>query len=196
MKALHVNLASRPYRDRRRFLLVAGTLLVVVLLLTANNAWTAFDYLSNTETVRDEITTLEARLAQVRSQTATAQGTIEKIDQTELNRRISYVNAQIAERAFSWNALLNDLERVLPDDVRIIQLNPAFAPGGSVDLSLTLEAKSQEGIIRLLDRMIADGSFARAFPQSEQLTDSGIHRFTVSAEYKGANSLIAGARGR
>ena len=185
MKALHVNLASRPYRDNRAFMFGVGILGAVVVMLTLNNAWTAIDYLSNTQNVRDEIAVLETELAQTQQRTATTRADLAKIDQEELNRRIAYVNTQIAERAFSWNSLLNDLERVLPQDVRITQLNPTVTTTGIVTLNLTLEAKSQDGIIRLLDSMLADASFARAFPTSEQLDESGVRRFIVQAEYRG-----------
>lgn len=184
MKALHVSLASRPYRDNRAFLLTAAVLGGLVLLLTLNNVWTAVDYLSNTENVRTDIARLETEIADTRSEAARLNAEIEKIDRRELNRRIEYVNTQIAERAFSWNRLLNDLERVMPDDVRVTQLNPSVE-GATVQLAMSVESKTQDGVIRLLDQMLADPSFARAFPRSEQLGEDGIRRFVVEAEYRG-----------
>lgn len=192
MKALHVNLASRPYRDRRAFSLAVVALSVLTLILMVNNIWTAVDYLSGTEDVRADMARLEAEIATVRAATAVDQKKLDAIDRTDLNRRITYVNSQIAERAFSWSALLDDLERVLPEDVRITQLNPRVAPDGTVALSINLEAKRQEGIIQFLDRMLADPSFARAFPLSEQLREDGIRTFNVDAQYRGAGVVDLG----
>lgn len=185
MKAIHVNLASRPYRDNRAYLISAGLLGAVVLILTLINAWTTIDYLSNTQDVREDIAALEQQIAETNRATAAQKAQLEGLNYSELNRRIEYVNTQIAERAFSWNSLLNDLERVLPGDVRITQLRPAVMPDGSVQLNLVLEAKSQEGIIRLLDQMLSDPSFSRAFPRSEQVTETGLRLFNVEAEYRG-----------
>lgn len=184
MKALHVNLASRPYRDTRAFTVAVVALSAITLLLMINNIWTAVDYLSGTENVRAEIAALEAETAEIRKATTQNRERIESIDRQDVNRRIAYVNSQIAERAFSWSALLDDLERVLPDDVRITQLNPTIGPEG-VQLTLALEAKEQEGIIEFLDRMLADPSFTRAFPLREQVEENGIRTFTVQSEYRG-----------
>lgn len=189
MKALHVNLASRPYSDTRTFWLAVLLLGVITLLLTLNNVWTAADYLSNTQNVRADITKLEAEIGRVRAETAREQQKIEAIDHAELNRRITYVNSQIAERAFSWSGLLSDLERVMPDEVRLLQLNPSVTEG-RVTLTLILQSKTQEGIIRLLDRMLGDPSFARAFPRSEQVGEDGMRRFTVESEYRGAGVAL------
>lgn len=189
MKALHVNLASRPYRDTRVFTFAIVALSILTLVLMVNNIWTAIDYLSGTEDVRSEIATLEGEIAKVRKEIEASRTRIEGIDRRDMNRRISYVNSQIAERAFSWSALLDDLERVLPDDVRITELNPSIQPGGVVTLRLSLEAKEQEGIIEFLDRMLADPSFERAFPLSESLQENGTRSFEVESQYRGQGVL-------
>jgi Tfp pilus assembly protein PilN len=100
-----------------------------------------------------------------------------------LAEQAQFVNARLAERAFSWSELLDRLERVLPDDVRIESVSPAFAKDGLVHLTLLAVAKNGDGMVRTLDRLNRDLHFANAFPTAEDHVDAG-YRFGIGVDYK------------
>jgi hypothetical protein len=72
---------------------------------------------------------------------------------------------------------------VLPSDVRITSISPAFREDGLVELSMTCEAKTAEGMVLTIDRFNASQYFANPFPSSETTTEQG-YRFTLSVNYR------------
>jgi Tfp pilus assembly protein PilN len=55
----------------------------------------------------------------------------------------------IAQRAFPWTQIFMDLERNLPDGVRVVSIEPRLA-GDHLELRLTIGAKTDEGKLKFL----------------------------------------------
>lgn len=184
MRALHLNLASRPYRNDRPFYAGVAALLLLLGFLMVKNIETAVDYFSATKNTRAEIAQLERQIAAEEKRAADLDAQIKRLDLRRLNTRVAYVNTQIATRAFSWSQLLSLLERVVPSDVRIKSLTPSISKDGSTHLQIECESKSQQGLITLLNRMLLDPHFVRPFPTSESLMENGLRRFSVEVDYR------------
>lgn len=183
MKTLHLNLASRPYRDYRPLyaVVVAAALLIAFLML--NNIDTYYRYVRETRVTRNEIARIEGQAAQERSRAEVATGEIRKMDLVTLGRQSRFVNAQLAERAFSWSELLDRLETVVPRDVRITSIAPSFSENGLVHLSLACEAKTTDGMLATITRFQGNNHFVNPFPTSENRT-GGTFRFGLGVDYK------------
>ncbi|HJT16337.1 MAG TPA: hypothetical protein VJ853_03070, partial [Thermoanaerobaculia bacterium] len=136
MKTLHLNLAARPYRDYRPVyaVVIVASLLIAFMLL--NNIETGYRYARDTRTTRDKIATIEQQTRNEEQRTAVVDQRIHSFNVKVLSDQAQFVNARLAERAFSWSELLDRLERVLPDDVRVESVQPSFAKNGLVHLSL------------------------------------------------------------
>jgi Tfp pilus assembly protein PilN len=183
VKPLHLNLASRPYRDYRPYIavMVIGWLLVAVMAL--NNLDTWYRYQRDTKTTRAEIDHLNQQIDVERRAAQAADQRLKSINVKLLSAQTDYVNARLAERAFSWSELLDRLERVLPDDVRLESISPSFNKNGLVHLSLECVGKTTNSMVTTVDRMNADPNFSGGFPNSENATDQG-YRFGISVDYK------------
>lgn len=183
MKPLHLNLASRPYEDRRLFYAtIAGTALVIAAL-TFLNVDTYLQYRVHTKQTRNEIERLDAQTEQEQERGQMATEQLRSIDVAALSRQTAFINAQLAERTFSWSELLDQLENVLADDVRITSISPSFRPDGIVHLELTCEAKSGDGLVNMLNRFNGNPHFANAFPTVES-NAGGVYRLQYSVDYK------------
>src|SRR5436190_598266 len=99
--------------------------------------------------------------------------------------------AELAEGAFSWSTLLDELESVMPQDVRLVSVAPSFSPDGTIALVLNFEAKGPTGMITTINRMNADPQFSNAFPDNEQLQQSGTYVFNLHATYTPPAALRA-----
>ena len=184
MKALHLNLAARPYRDYRAFnaVVVAFSLLIAVI------AWADVDTVLR---YRQETTTTRTRIAQLQRQTAdeqrradVASQRIRSIDLRRLGSQAEFANARLAERAFSWSELLDRLERVLPDDTRITSIAPTFDKNGLIHLNLACEGKHGDSLTRTLLRFYGDPQhFASPFPAMEEHTTE-LYRFNIAVTYR------------
>ena len=183
MKPIHANLAARPFRDYRPVyaVIVVASLLVAFLML--NNIDTYYRYVRETRTTRDEIARIEAQTAAERRAADAAVGRIRNIDLERLGTQSRFINAQLAERAFSWSELLDRLERVLPSDVRITAIIPAFNPDGMVTLRMNCIAKSPDGMIRTMNAFHGSPYFMNPFPGSDTQSPEG-YRFDLTLTYK------------
>lgn len=183
MKPIHLNLASRPYRDYRPLYAVVVAMSLVTAFLMLNNVETFYRYTRDTRSTRARIARLESDARVERERTAAVRTRLAGLDLAGLDSRVRFINARLAERAFSWSTLLDELESVLPDDVRLVSVSPAFDPQGTIALQLALQSKSAEGMIRTINRMHEDPQFANPFPASETRLDDGTFNFSLSLTY-------------
>ena len=183
MRPLHLNLASRPYRDYRPVYAVVVVASLLIAFLMLNNIDTYYRYLRQTRDTRDDIASIEAQIAQERRRADVATNQMRGIDLQKLSRQTRFINAQLAERAFSWSELLARLEEVVPSDVRILSVAPVFNDNGLVTLNMTGEAKESDGMTALLNRFQRHPSFQSPFPRSETHDATGF-KFGMTVDYK------------
>src|SRR5436305_15250267 len=138
-----------------------------------NNIETGYRYVRETRTTRDKITEIEHQIDVENAKTDEATQRTRAVNVKVLAEQTQFVNARLAERAFSWSELLDRLERVLPDDVRIESISPSFAKDGTVHLSMEGVAKNGQGMVHTIDRFNHDTHFANPFPTAEDQTDKG-----------------------
>lgn len=184
MKPLHLNLATRPFRDYRPLyaVVVVASLLIAFMMLT--NIDTYYRYIRETKTTRAKIADLERQTAEEERRTEALSQRLRNINVKQLAAQTQFVNAQLAERAFSWSELLDRLEHVLPANVRIESITPSFDKNGMVHLSMDAAAKDGNGMIATLDRLNSDPRFLHAFPTSEQKTAEDAYRFGIGVDYR------------
>lgn len=194
MKPIHLNLASRPYEDKRLFITTVVGISLLVAALLFSNIDTYLRYRVQTETTRTKIQQVDAQAEQERRRTEVVRQQLSHIDVGALSKQTSFINQQLAQRAFSWSELLDRLENVLADDVRLTSVAPSFRPDGSVSLSLSLEAKTADGLVNMLHRFSRDPHFANAFPRSESQTGSGGYQITLGVDFKPDTMKATGAK--
>ena len=183
MKPIHLNLASRPYRDYRPVYAVVVILSLLTAFLMLNNVETYYRYIHETQATRAQIAKVEEQAAKERQLEEAAKQRLSGLDLKKLDQKTKFINAKLAERAFSWSNLLDELESILGADVRLTSVSPAFSIEGPVNLSLNFQAKTSEGMIKTIDRMNADPQFHDAFPTSESRNDDGTYTFVIMAQY-------------
>jgi hypothetical protein len=185
VKPIHLNLAARPYRDYRPVYAVVVALSLLTAFLMLNNIETYYRYVHETKATRAEIAQVEeqGRLEAQREEASRTR--LKSLDLSRLDDQTRFINAKLAERAFSWSRLLDELESVLADDVRLVSISPRFSEDGHIDLQLQFQAKSADGMITTMNRMNLDPQFADAFPSSETKDDeSGAYTFLLTAKYQ------------
>lgn len=195
MKPIHLNLATRPFRDYRPVYAVVVVMSLVTAFLMLNNIETYYRYVRETESTRARIATLESQAQQERAGQRSAQQRLEGLDLQRLDQKTKFVNAKLAERAFSWSTLLDELESVLADDVRLVSIAPSFTDEGSIALRLQFESKSADGMITTINRMHADPQFRNPFPSTESTVPGG-YSFDLAAEYLPPGSEIVRTGGQ
>jgi Tfp pilus assembly protein PilN len=184
VKPIHLNLASRPFRDYRPVYAAVVVMALLTAFLALNNVDTLLRYRTETKTTRADISQLEQQTADERQKADALAQRLRGVDLKLLSTQTEFANTQLAERAFSWSELLDRLERVLPDDVRLQSVTPTFDKDGLVHLTMMCVAKSGTGLSSTINHFNGDSHFANAFPSSEVVEATGERRISLSVDYR------------
>jgi hypothetical protein len=147
-------------------------------------------YKHETRSTSDEIATIQSQIEQERRRNEVATRQIGAMDLVGLGKETKFVNAQIAERAFSWSELLDRLEFVLPNDVRIVSISPSFPDNGLIHLTIICEGKTNQAMIATLTRFQRDQHFSSPFPTTEDKQTTGDYRFGMQVDYRPAVARV------
>ncbi|MCU0303963.1 MAG: hypothetical protein MUC56_07895 [Thermoanaerobaculales bacterium] len=160
------NLASRPHLNTRPVWILTGVAGALALIFSVVNLVV---WLESSRALEEQIATqteLERRHEQLSAEVSEQAESLSRVPWRSLAARVSAVNGVIREHRFSWIGLLDDVERVLPIDVRLTKIFPKVE-ADRVNLSLTAVGRTREALLELLDNLIADPSFSEPTPQSE-----------------------------
>jgi hypothetical protein len=195
VKPLHLNLAARPYRDYRPVYAAVVLMSLLTAFLMLNNVDTYYRYVHETKATRAKIAQRETQAAQERDRQAISRRRLAQLDLVQLDDQTHFINAQLAQRAFSWSVLLDELETVMGDNVRLLSVAPTFDLNGDVKLALNFETKSGNGLIETMNRMHAHPKFQNPFPSNETvLPDGSGYSFVLTVQYLTEARQIAAAR--
>ena len=182
MKPIHLNLAARPYRDYRPVYAVVVVMSLVTAFLLLNNIETYYRYIRETKSTRSEIAKIEGQVQEERRKREAAQQRLATLDLNRLDKQTKFVNARLTERAFSWSTLLDELESILADDVRLQSVSPKFEDNGTIFLTMSFRSKSSDGMITTINRMNGNPRFRNPFPSRESFSE-GTYSFDLVAQY-------------
>ncbi|MEO8593044.1 MAG: hypothetical protein ABI759_06970 [Candidatus Solibacter sp.] len=183
-----INLASEPFRRDRAMLVASGavavmlvvSLAVLIMLANADNAQLA--------DVRKEVTHLRGQIATVTRQEAEAEAVIRKPENAQVLELSVFLNSLLNRKGISWTRILADLEKTMPSNVRMLNIQPYVTGKNQIVLSLQVGSEGPEPVIlfyKALESSDLFGGVAQTIyqppSQSEPLYR---YRFTVNYAQK------------
>lgn len=206
---MSLNLASRPFVNRRPVQRISLFIWAAGLLLAVVNGFLFWDYLSGQGETESGLQDVVAQLEEESALLQSAQDRLVGLETDELNSKIEFVNLRIQQRTFSWSRLFDVLATTLPDEVRLTSLAPRFEEASQrrrrrgaasspdeVLLEVRGEAKSSEALLSFLDRLFAHPAFGNPdLHQEAARLDRNVIVFSVSTSFRpdAAEALPAGA---
>jgi Tfp pilus assembly protein PilN len=177
-----LNLSRRPYVNSRPVVRTALILWIVGALLLLGNVFLFWSYLSGSTEKRAERDRLEESVIKQQKVVSDLDARLSQLNLEQQNEQVAFLNRKISERTFSWSLLFQRLSEVLPDDVRLLQLQPAAIAGDDrpgarpapsttlrgrkpmgtsdrVPLIIQAEAKTEEAQLEFLDKLFAHPAF-------------------------------------
>jgi type IV pilus assembly protein PilN len=183
---LNINLASEPYTDARRFWLVWGSLVGLLVVVTVALAWITASATAGSRTVGRHIEQLRREIADLDRERATAEAVLNRTENRDTRDRSRFINGLIARKAFSWTQVFADLERIMPPRVRVVSIRPEVNADSQLELHMEAIGDSREKAIDLVRRMEQSPTFREARVRSEkdqpQGQNSGV-QFEIVAQY-------------
>ena len=141
-----LNLASRPYVELRPLYKRLRILIAVLALLAF-----AFWYVLRTEYVRAQeaqakVDAIHASVARMESEQQRDQEEMQQPRQAGVLHQAQFLNNVFLAKAFSWTAVMMDLERVLPAGVQVSNIDPQVAKDGHVTVRLRVLGQHDRGV--------------------------------------------------
>ena len=179
-----INLASEPFRKDRAMLaasLAVGALLVaslaaLVMLANADNAQLA--------DLRKEVTQLHTQIAAAGKQQADFEAVIRKPENAQVLELSVFLNTLLSRKGISWTRILADLEKTMPANVKMLNIQPYVTGRNQVVLSLQVGAADPEPVIlfyRALERSdLFGGVTQNIYQPPSQAEPLYRYRFTVN----------------
>jgi hypothetical protein len=194
-----LDLAARPFVNRRPVVRLALLLWLAGGALLAGNLWLYWDFLAGRGDVHARRLEVEEAIAIEERRISGLTGELAGYDLEAQNEQVAYLNQRIDQRRFSWSRLFDELAELLPRDVRIQSLTPGGtdaggraaarrgadgAGDGRVVLGIQAEARSDEAILELVDALFADRDFERPNLIQQAAAEGGLVRFSLDTIYR------------
>jgi Tfp pilus assembly protein PilN len=196
-----LNFARRPFSNERPYLIAAGlaVLLGTVLLFANVRQWSDFHRQIAGTTL--QIESLEARRDRALRDASASRAALDSYRVSSLAAQSKGLLKLVAERRFSWTALLARLERTLPPEVRVTRIAPRFDESGNVLLDCGLTGKSHESVARTIVALAKDPVFEAIDLKVERAPDPGpganalvpAYEFDLAVKYRAPASAAAGS---
>jgi type IV pilus assembly protein PilN len=185
MMRIGVNLASEPFRRDRPMIVastVVGALMVITLFL--------FVYLAIAE--RDRASAARAQIERMQHQLDTMsreetklQAVMRRPENAEVLDRSVFLNALLVRKGVSWTRIFEDLEKVMPHDVRLMSIRPQINGANQLILEMWVGSPAPEPIWNFvveLEKSSAFGSTTvhNSLPPSQ---NEPLYRYRVSTNY-------------
>lgn len=184
-KAVNINLASQPARNRRLFytLLGAGGFLLVLTALAAVNIF--FTYSGKNEGAKRALDRLDERMKLVQREEKRITNRIEQIELTE-GTRVDVYNDLIFQKSFSWIELLTAMEKALPDPCFIQSFSPLQKNENKLEVRFNVAYQSLDDLLNFINRLNKIG-FGDIQVRNEAQSSGGYNISEMSVSYERIN---------
>jgi type IV pilus assembly protein PilN len=193
---IQLNLASRPYVELGplylRLRVLIGLLLLIALplwLLVASERQKA-------AAAQARLNAVETKIHALQSQKLAFQAQMREPQNAAVLSQAEFLNQMFASKAFSWTAVMMDLENVLPTGVQVLNIDPVITRDGKVTIRLRVSGAHDKGVelVRNLEhsrrfiaprlaRETAESNPQNGNRQVEQVSAPSNVNFDLLAEY-------------
>jgi hypothetical protein len=173
MRALDLNLASRPFQNNVPFWCAHIALATVVLGFAYWNVRTYRDAKADVEAIQADIGSVERQMSDLDRRDVEAQRGAKEFDLKILQLQAGQANEIILRRGLSWTKLFNELEKVVPYEVKMTAIRPMYGSQekvrgaefeGTVPISVQGIAQSLPAFLELERSLIMDPHYGSVEP--------------------------------
>jgi type IV pilus assembly protein PilN len=167
---VRLNVATNPLQTHRKFLAGAGLIGVIAGIVFLALGWHVYSVRKSNEATR-------ARAAAVRQEMLGLMGKRDELEaffkeerNARLNQRSTFLNSLINEESLNWTQMFMDLEKILPNGVRLMSIEPAHEKG-QVLVKLQIGAISDEAKLKFIRALETSTAFKDVRVDHESFSD-------------------------
>ncbi len=183
-----INLASQPFR-RDRALLVSSVA-VSLLLIGSLGALIALASTDNSQLadVRKDVSELHKQIAVATKQQSEFDIVIRKPENAEVLERSVFLNTLLYRKGISWTRILADMERTMPPNVKMLNIQPYVTGKSQITLNLQVGSENPEPVIAFYKALegspLFGGVSQNVYQPPSQAEPLYRYRFTVNYAQK------------
>ncbi len=183
-----INLSSQPFRRDRAMML--ASCLVAALLLASLSALITLARADDAQMadVRKEVGQLRTQLTGLQKQQAEFDTVLRKPENADVLVLSVFLNSLLNRKGISWTRILADLEKTMPANVKVLNIQPYVTANNEVTLNLQVGSDGPEPVIQFYKALENSSVFSNVVQtiyqppsQSEPLYR---YRFTVNYAQK------------
>lgn len=186
MGQFDLNLSTRPFKPYRAANLGLLAVLFLLIAVSAQQVYSYQHYSAKADEsrereskAREEYDVLAGQLRQLNAKMSSGNAAT-KLSEVEL------LNQLLLRKSFSWTRVFANLEKLMPDDVRLIGLHPTADAQGRIILNMNIRGRSladATAFLRALENSHVFTEVALAVEDRKDLSPAGEVEFTLSTYY-------------
>ncbi len=157
---VRLNLATVPLVSRRRFAAGAALIGTVALASLGLLSWRAYRVWNADRDFRAKMTQQQREMGDLGRRRRELEAYFNRPDVLKVRDRAAFLNSLIEQRSFPWTKIFMDLERSLPEGVRVVSISPKMS-AGHVEVKLIVGAVTDEGKLKFLRALETSKEFSR-----------------------------------
>jgi Tfp pilus assembly protein PilN len=182
---ININLSNEPFRRDRPWVVATAAVAVVLTLSLAVLSYYAVMGRDEAREARQDVEKARTQLAALTNEAMRLESVLRRPENGEVIERSVFLNQLLLRKGISWTRIFSDLEKVVPYNVRLIQIRPQVTPQNEVFLEMVVGSQSSEPVIDMMMKMEEAPEFgathwANWLPPSQT---EPLYRYRISVNY-------------
>ncbi|MGH9460563.1 MAG: PilN domain-containing protein [Vicinamibacteria bacterium] len=184
-----LNFAKDPFRNERLPGILFGILGGALVVGTLWHAVVLTRYLMReAEELDVTVQGMEERRSSLVTDINRTRAALDAERSDVMSQRVAFLADTYRQKGFSWTGLFNQLEAVIPPNIRITSISPS-ATEGEIEVRLTIVGRSLEDLLTLVRNLEQSRFFGTVMPLNEaQQEEEGTVSSTVTLRYHAEES--------
>jgi type IV pilus assembly protein PilN len=167
---VRLNLATNPLQTHRKFLAASGLTGAIAALIVLALGWHVYSVRKSNEALRARTAIVRQEVVGLMRQREQLENFFKEEQNAKLNERSTFLNSLIDEQSLNWTQMFMDFEKVLPNGVRLLSIEPAHEKG-RVLVKLQVGAISDEAKLKFMRALENSPAFKELREDSEKYSD-------------------------
>ena len=163
---IRLNLATSPLENDHRFVFGAAIIATIGVVAFVGLSWKAYGVRRADQARRAEVAEIQNEVNALNQRRQSLESFFNNANVLEVRDRSAFLNGLIQERSFPWTRIFMDFEAILPEGVRIVNINPRLV-AGHIELHMNVRAVSDEANLKFLRALEKSKSFSHIALSSE-----------------------------
>ncbi|MBI4902772.1 MAG: hypothetical protein HY820_04005 [Acidobacteria bacterium] len=182
---ININLSNEPFRRDRPWVVATAALSTVLLCTLGILTYAAVMGRDEDSEARQEVEKARRQFDVLTAERNRLNLVLTRSENAEVIERSVFLNQLLLRKGISWTRIFSDLEKVLPYNVRLIQIRPQITPNNEVYLEMVVGAQSTEPVIDMMMKLERAPEFgathwANWLPPSQT---EPLYRYRISVNY-------------